>query len=101
MSSEPPTFPPSRAKSAEVLTNKSGFKSSAKPALPIRNAPPAALLTAKEAANYLRVSLSWLAKTRMRGDGPAYIKVGRSVRYPEAALIEWMKSRRRLSTSEQ
>jgi excisionase family DNA binding protein len=62
---------------------------------------PNLLLTASEAAQYLRVSLSWLAKARIRGDGPAYVKVGRSVRYLESALIEWMKSRRRLSTSEQ
>jgi predicted DNA-binding transcriptional regulator AlpA len=59
------------------------------------------LLTAKDAARLLKVSLSWLAKARMRGDGPPYIRVGRSIRYAEAALIQWMKSRQRLSTSEQ
>ena len=58
------------------------------------------LLTAREAANFLRLSLSWLAKARMRGDGPAYVKLGRSVRYPESALVGWLKSRARLSTSE-
>ena len=59
------------------------------------------LLTPKEAAKLLKVSLSWLAKARMRGDGPAYIRVGRSIRYSEAALLQWMKSRQRLSTSQQ
>jgi predicted DNA-binding transcriptional regulator AlpA len=59
------------------------------------------LLTPKEAAYFLRVSLSWLAKARMRGDGPPYIPIGRSIRYSEAALLQWMKSRQRLSTSEQ
>jgi predicted DNA-binding transcriptional regulator AlpA len=59
------------------------------------------LLTPKEAAHFLRVSLSWLAKARMRGDGPPYIRIGRSIRYSEAALLQWMKSRQRLSTSEQ
>jgi predicted DNA-binding transcriptional regulator AlpA len=59
------------------------------------------LLTAKDAAKLLKVSLSWLAKARMRGDGPAYVKVGRSIRYTEAGLIHWMKSRQRMSTSEQ
>ena len=58
------------------------------------------LLTPKETAVRLRVSLSWFAKARMRGDGPPYICVGRSVRYGETALIQWMKSRQRLSTSE-
>ena len=59
------------------------------------------LLTPKEAADLLRVSMSWLAKARMRGDGPPYIRIGRSIRYSEAALHQWMKSRQRLSTSEQ
>jgi predicted DNA-binding transcriptional regulator AlpA len=63
-------------------------------------APIIVLLTAKEAAKLLKVSLSWLAKARMRGDGPAYVKVGRSIRYAETALIQWTKSRQRLSTSE-
>jgi hypothetical protein len=60
-----------------------------------------ALLTPKEAARLLRFSLSWLAKARMRGDGPPFIKIGRTIRYSEAALIHWMKGRQRLSTSEQ
>jgi Helix-turn-helix domain len=57
-------------------------------------------LTPKEAALLLRVSLSWLAKARMRGDGPPYIKVGRGIRYSEGALLNWTKSRQRMSTSE-
>ena len=39
------------------------------------------LLTERDAADLLRVSRSWLAKARMRGDGPPYVKVGRSIRY--------------------
>ena len=58
------------------------------------------LLTAKEAANFLRLSSSWLAKARMRGDGPPYVKLGRSIRYREGVLVQWMKSCVRLSTSE-
>jgi predicted DNA-binding transcriptional regulator AlpA len=58
------------------------------------------LFTAKEAATFLRLSVSWLAKARMRGDGPPYVKLGRAVRYREAALMQWLKSRARLSTSE-
>lgn len=59
------------------------------------------VLTPKETAARLKVSPSWLAKARMRGDGPPYIRVGRSIRYAEPALGQWMKSRQRLSTSEQ
>jgi predicted DNA-binding transcriptional regulator AlpA len=59
------------------------------------DAPTILLLTPKEAAGLLKVSLSWLAKTRMRGEGPPYIKLGRSVRYSEVALLQWMKSQQR------
>jgi predicted DNA-binding transcriptional regulator AlpA len=58
------------------------------------------LLTARDAANLLRVSPSWLAKARMRGDGPPFAKIGGTVRYSEGALVQWVKSRLRLSTSE-
>jgi excisionase family DNA binding protein len=70
-------------------------------AMPQKQTPTAVvLLTSKEAAWYLKVSQSWLAKARMRGDGPPYMLIGRAVRYSEAALLQWMKSRQRLSTSE-
>lgn len=59
------------------------------------------LLKAKDAADFLRVSESWLAKARMRGDGPEFTKLGRSVRYSEGALREWLHGRTRRSTSEQ
>jgi predicted DNA-binding transcriptional regulator AlpA len=73
------------------------------PKMPSSKLPAAitTLMTPNEAAAVLKVSLSWLAKARMRGDGPPYIRVGRSIRYGEAALIQWMKSRQRSSTSEQ
>jgi predicted DNA-binding transcriptional regulator AlpA len=58
------------------------------------------LLTPKEAANFLRLSVSWLAKARMRGDGPPYVKLGRAIRYRKGALVQWLRSRQRLSTSE-
>lgn len=78
------------------MNTQANVGSGAKPVLPVIK-----LLTPKEAAQLLRVSLSWLAKARMRGDGPPYIRVGRSIRYSEAELLQWMKSRQRLSTSEQ
>lgn len=59
------------------------------------------LLTPREAARVLTVSESWLAKARMRGDGPPFVKVGRAVRYAQAALLHWLKSQQHLSTSEQ
>jgi hypothetical protein len=58
------------------------------------------LLTPRETAKFLRVSESWLAKARMRGDGPPFMLFGRSVRYGVGGLIRWMKSCVRQSTSE-
>jgi predicted DNA-binding transcriptional regulator AlpA len=58
------------------------------------------LLMPKGAAELLRVSLSWLAKARLTGDGPRFVKIGRSVRYPESFLREYIKMRTRCSTSE-
>jgi predicted DNA-binding transcriptional regulator AlpA len=80
----------------EVVSSKTGPSLRAKPT----TTRTERLLTPKEAADALRVSLSWLAKARMRGDGPAFVRVGRSIRYTEAALLQWIRARQRLSTSD-
>ncbi|MGA7208405.1 MAG: helix-turn-helix domain-containing protein [Pseudolabrys sp.] len=67
---------------------------------PIKTGAESGLLTATDAATFLRLSPSWLAKARRRGDGPPYVKIGRSVRYDEGTLAEWTKSHLRLSTHE-
>jgi predicted DNA-binding transcriptional regulator AlpA len=61
---------------------------------------PERLLTPRDAARILGISESWLAKSRMRGDGPPYVKLGRSVRYGEDDLAKWKRSRVQGSTSE-
>jgi predicted DNA-binding transcriptional regulator AlpA len=58
------------------------------------------LLMPIDAARLLRVSLSWLAKARLSGDGPRFVKIGRSVRYPETYVREYIRARTRCSTSE-
>jgi hypothetical protein len=55
---------------------------------------------ARNIAETMRLSLSWLAKARMRGDGPPYAKFGRAIRYSENGLANYTRSRLRLSTSE-
>jgi hypothetical protein len=57
------------------------------------------LLTEKEAAEILSLSVSFLQKCRIHGSGgeldrsgPPYIKVGRSVRYRYLDLICWVES---------
>jgi hypothetical protein len=57
------------------------------------------LLSPKEAAQKLHRSVSFLAKKRMTGDGPPFVKAGRGVLYSEPALVQWLKSQTRTSTS--
>lgn len=58
------------------------------------------LLTPQEAAGFLRLSESFLAKARMRGDGPRYRKLSRSVRYLKSDLLAWLKACAKTSTAE-
>jgi len=58
------------------------------------------LLTPKEAAKFLRLSESFLAKARMRGDGPRYRKLSRAVRYSMSDLVAWLKACAKTSTAE-
>jgi predicted DNA-binding transcriptional regulator AlpA len=59
------------------------------------------LLHGAEVAKLLSVSQSWLAKSRLSGTGPRFVKIGRAVRYAESAVREYIKSRQRNSTSEE
>ena len=59
------------------------------------------VLRAPEAARYLGLSKSTLAKWRMSGNGPRYVKLGaRVVAYSQDELDRWRQSRTRTSTSE-
>jgi hypothetical protein len=51
-------------------------------------------------ARILGVSVSYLNKARMSGDGPPYVKFGRNVRYSILEVLAWAESRVRSSTSE-
>ena len=65
---------------------------------PLRTAPK---LRAPQAAAYLGLSPSTLAKMRVRGDGPTYSKCGpRIVVYDIADLNTYLDGRKRQSTSE-
>jgi hypothetical protein len=58
------------------------------------------VFTPKETAIRLKVSESFLAKKRVNGGGPKFIKVGRIVRYPESAINEYLSAQLRTSTSD-
>jgi excisionase family DNA binding protein len=49
-------------------------------------------MTPQEVAEDLHVSTSTLAQWRWLGRGPAWIKVGRHVRYPRAQYRTWLAS---------
>jgi predicted DNA-binding transcriptional regulator AlpA len=59
------------------------------------------LLAPREVAQRLRLAPSTLAKLRLRGGGPPYIKLGAAVRYPEDSLIQWIASQRRRDSTAQ
>jgi predicted DNA-binding transcriptional regulator AlpA len=56
-------------------------------------------LKPEQLADLIGISQSTLAKMRMRGDGPPFSKIGRSVRYSRDASLAWMATRARRSTS--
>jgi predicted DNA-binding transcriptional regulator AlpA len=52
------------------------------------------------ASAYINMSTSWLAKRRMKGEPPRYLKLGRSVNYDVSDLDDLIAASRRSSTSE-
>jgi predicted DNA-binding transcriptional regulator AlpA len=67
---------------------------------PAKNNELDPLLHPAQVVKLLAVSPSWLAKSRLNGTGPRFIKVGRAVRYAMSAVREYILSRQRISTSE-
>jgi predicted DNA-binding transcriptional regulator AlpA len=57
--------------------------------------PMAAEFRDPEAARYLGKSESWLRQARMRNEGPAWVKDGRSVRYRKIDLDRYLEQRLR------
>lgn len=53
-----------------------------------------------EAAKLLDVAPNTLAKMRIAGNGPSFVKVGRNVRYRPADIEAWVNARTVRSTSQ-
>jgi predicted DNA-binding transcriptional regulator AlpA len=64
-----------------------------------RDNPPELLRTSTAAA-ITGLSTSTLNKLRCTGGGPAFLKLGRAVRYKPDDLKDWLDSQRVQSTSE-
>ena len=54
-------------------------------------APPA-LMDERAAANYLDIGVRFMQKSRVRGDGPKFVKVGGRVRYRLADLDAFIEA---------
>lgn len=52
------------------------------------------------AAKMLGLSTTWLEQLRVRGGGPAYVKIGSRVVYRIADLEGWLEANRRTDTSQ-
>lgn len=58
------------------------------------------MFNAERAAKRLGLSKSTLAKMRLSGNGPPYVKLGRRVGYLLSDLDEWVESNKFHSTAE-
>lgn len=47
--------------------------------------------TPEQMATELQVSTEYLSQLRSRGGGPPFVKVGRTVRYPQYAVAKWIQ----------
>ena len=59
------------------------------------------LLSTGEAAERLGVSSSYLNQLRVKGGGPAFVKMGARVAYDPSDLAAWLESQKQRSTSDQ
>ena len=52
------------------------------------------LLTTKETADMIGMSVPWLERDRWSGEGkaPPYVKLGRKVRYKRSDVMKWLES---------
>ncbi len=85
---------------ATSLLRRSSAPASPSPARPDQRAASApANVDTRRAAELIGMSKRTLEKWRSEGTGPPFLKLGRRVLYSVADLEEWLRSRRRYSTS--
>jgi excisionase family DNA binding protein len=57
-------------------------------------------LSPREAADYLNIGFSTVAKMRLKGGGPLFCKIGAKILYRKSDLDEWLASKLRTNTSQ-
>ena len=53
-------------------------------------------MSTKQVAAYTGLSISFFEASRLRGDGPPYMRMGRRVVYKTDSLLKWIDSRERV-----
>jgi hypothetical protein len=61
---------------------------------------PGGVLLPRDAASYIGLAPSTLAKLRCWGGGPEYLKLGRKIVYERGPLDAWREKRRVMNTSD-
>ncbi|MGD0276250.1 MAG: helix-turn-helix domain-containing protein [Syntrophales bacterium] len=57
------------------------------------------LLKTADVGKMLSLAKTTLEHMRLKGDGPPYIQVGRSIRYPLSSIYGWMTKQRRYNST--
>ena len=58
------------------------------------------LLSENELCEYLGKSRAWAQRARMEGNGPPFVKIGRTPKYPADSLVQWYMATERTNTAE-
>ena len=59
---------------------------------------PDALYEQHHVAEYLGKTKTWMERARSRGFGPAYLRLGRSIRYKGSDVLTWLDGQRHTSS---
>lgn len=55
---------------------------------------PAQIISERDAARYIGMSRWWMKHARRMNRGPAYLRIGRAIRYQVADLDAWLQRHR-------
>ena len=58
------------------------------------------ILTPEQLAAELQIKVQTLAKWRLTGEGPCFLRIGRKIRYSRTSVSDWLITRERTSTSD-
>ncbi|MEM6812508.1 MAG: helix-turn-helix domain-containing protein [Pseudomonadota bacterium] len=58
------------------------------------------LIPEPKAAEMLSMSIAWMQRARLTGEGPPYVKIKHAVRYRISDIEAWIEEHKRTSTSD-